>query len=640
MDVFVHDLLEGTTVLVSVNEAATGSGNDHSFDPVISADGRFVAFQSRASDLIAGDSNGTTDVFVRDLITGTTTLVSENLAGTGTGAGASRDPVMTPDARLVAFVSFASDLVTSDGNSTADVFLRDMQTGTTTLVSVNLSGTASGNERSYFPSITPDGQRIAFLSRASDLVATDWNLWVDVFVRDLNAGVTTLASRSTSGWGGGDDICWAPVISQGGDHVAFLSRAGDLTSGALRGRWNVYVHDLVTSVTTLESVRHLGDQGGNADSSTFNTVGKPAISNDGRFVAFVSQASDLFEGDANDDWDVFVRDRRTGVTRLASRSIEGSGSGSGSSLAPVISDDGRSLFFRSTASNLDNHPADTNGDWDVFRSVIFVDSDGDGMDDGVDEEPLNPSLRFTDGVSSGRIVGLDSGIQVEITKELGPIMGFRIFVSGVDGLARLRLDGYQGLLKLSPGEYMLGAGSLILQVWAGAAAVEYAIEGSQVVVDVQGSIVLDEVTLDGVLQQIVVQAVAGEVAIDGMPLAVGDTWKLRSVAIDVQPGGQRGCLNSDGNGVIPVAILGMPDFDASGIDPSSVALAGQFVRVVGNGRELAHLEDVNDDGIEDLVVQIDDSEAVYGAGAGSATLTGETFDGVRIIGADEICVVP
>ena len=133
---------------MSVNRFGTGSGNSGSVRPVISADGRFVAFDSAASDLVANDTNGiTNDVFVRDLQLGTTTLVSVNRFGTGSGNSVTRiAPVISADGRFVAFGSAASDLVANDTNGTTyDVFVRDLQLGTTTLVSINRFGTGSGN---------------------------------------------------------------------------------------------------------------------------------------------------------------------------------------------------------------------------------------------------------------------------------------------------------------------------------------------------------------------------------------------------------------------------------------------------------------------------------------------------------------
>ena len=203
---------EPATVLVSVNTAGTAGGSY--FDPVISANGRFVTFVSFASDLVTNDTNDTNgmlDVFVRDLKTGSTGLVSVNSAGTGSGNGASDLPAISADGRFVAFRSGASDLVANDTNRTFDVFVRDLKTGTTTLVSVNSAGTGSGNgssgsaiargeEIAAPPVISADGRFVAFVSFARDLVDNDTNgNQSDVFVRDLKTGTTTLVSVNSAG---------------------------------------------------------------------------------------------------------------------------------------------------------------------------------------------------------------------------------------------------------------------------------------------------------------------------------------------------------------------------------------------------------------------------------------------------------
>jgi len=184
----VRDLKTGTTTLVSVNSAGTASGNSASARATISADGRVVAFQSFATDPVAYGTSGFRDVFVRDLRTGTTTLVTVNSAGTASGNGSSQYHVMSADGRVVAFHSTAGDLVANDTNgSNSDVFVRDLRTGTTTLASVNRAGTGSGYGPSgdFFapPLISADGRVVAFESLANDLVANDTNGTENLFVR-------------------------------------------------------------------------------------------------------------------------------------------------------------------------------------------------------------------------------------------------------------------------------------------------------------------------------------------------------------------------------------------------------------------------------------------------------------------------
>jgi Tol biopolymer transport system component len=206
-----------------------------------------VAFHSDASDLVANDNNGALDLFVRNLQTGTTTLVSVNQTGTGSGnIGAWPKVALSADGRLVAFQSYSSDLVANDNNEAIDVFIRDLQTGTTRLISVNQSGTGSGiggGEWSRL-SFSADGRFLAFSSGAGDLVANDTNFTEDVFVRDLQTGKTTLMSVNLLGKDSGDYNSNEAVLSADGRFVLFSSRATDLvpTDSALpNNNPNVFV---------------------------------------------------------------------------------------------------------------------------------------------------------------------------------------------------------------------------------------------------------------------------------------------------------------------------------------------------------------------------------------------------------------
>src|SRR5207249_1448960 len=204
IDVFVRDLKTDTTTLVSVNYAGTNSGNSQSRFPVFSADGRSVAFDSLAGDLVANDTNFNSDVFVRDLHTGTTTLVSVNSAGTDSGDNGSGLAAVSANARFEAFVSSASDLAGNNTNFNSDVFVRDLNTGTTTLVSVNSAGTDSGNNGSGLAAVSANARFVAFVSSASDLALNDTNFYSDVFVRDLTTGTTTLVSVNSAGTDSGN----------------------------------------------------------------------------------------------------------------------------------------------------------------------------------------------------------------------------------------------------------------------------------------------------------------------------------------------------------------------------------------------------------------------------------------------------
>ena len=304
-DVFVRDLTAETTTLVSVNSSGTAGGDGDSVQLRLSANGQFVAFQSYASDLVANDSNGASDVFVRDLAAGITTLASINDAGTGSGNSGSFDPRISADGRFVAFVSIASDLVPNDTNNASDIFVRDVTTGTTALVSVNATGTASGNGGSFELQISADGRFVAFSSIASDLVPNDTNGAADIFVRDLIAGTTTLASVDSSGTASGNGGSSHPRISADGRFVAFDSTASDLVANDTNGTTDVFVRDLMTGTTTLVSRSSASGASGNNQSLLPTNSVSQVVSTDGRFIAFEGDASDLVPHDTNDARDVF-----------------------------------------------------------------------------------------------------------------------------------------------------------------------------------------------------------------------------------------------------------------------------------------------------------------------------------------------
>ena len=248
-DVFAWQAASGTAQLVSVNRTGTGTGNGRSLEPILSANGRLVAFSSEASDLVNNDTNGWQDVFVRDLLAGTTVLISVNQSGTSGGLGHSHNPVFSADGRYVAFTSTAGDLVPGDGNGTEDVFVRDLLLGTTRLVSVNEAGTGSGNSFSSRPSISADNRYVAFQSAASDLAPGNPSSLYNVFLRDLVSGTTTLVSTRCDGTRSGNALSWHPALSANGRYVAFTSLATDLTGDpVVPAVENVFRRDLLTGL--------------------------------------------------------------------------------------------------------------------------------------------------------------------------------------------------------------------------------------------------------------------------------------------------------------------------------------------------------------------------------------------------------
>jgi Tol biopolymer transport system component len=455
-DVFVHDRQSRTTERVSV-DGAGNQGNAYSAEPALSGDGRFVAFASAATNLVPGDTNGASDVFVHDRQSRTTERVSVDSAGNqGNAAGAG--PALSADGRFVAFYSSATNLVPGDTNRCpkvdgytapcSDVFVHDRQTGTTERVSVASTGT-QGNGDSLYPAISADGRSIAFTSAASNLVPGDSCCW-DVFVHDRQTGTTERVSVDSAG-NQGDGSNGSPAMSADSRFVAFTSRATNLVPGDTNGIHDVFVHDraaaepdatppvrangqpggrlpagtaqttlglatnyenatcrysttpgvayeaMTTTFATTGGTAHVTPVGGlsdggsyafyvrcqdaagnaNADdySITFSvaTAGaggtiervsvdsagsqgnassfKPSISADGRFVAFASGANNLVPGDTNRSEDVFVHDRRTGTTERVSVDSAGT-EGNGPSLDPAISADGRFVAFDSSATNL------------------------------------------------------------------------------------------------------------------------------------------------------------------------------------------------------------------------------------------------------------------------------------------------
>jgi len=361
-DIFLRDTKMGNTTRISVDSNGKQANGD-SFDPTISADGRYVAFDSNASNLVSGDTNGVIDVFLRDTQTNTTTRISVDSNGVQ-GNNYSEFPSISADGRYVAFDSGASNLVSGDTNGVDDIFLHDKQTGTTTRLSVDSSG-KQGNDNSDSPSISADGHYVAFYSYASNLVSGDTNNRVDVFLRDRQAGTTTRLSVNSSGVQGNDDSL-NPAISADGRDVAFSSYATNLASGASNGSSNIYLRDTQTASTTRLSANSSGVSGnGDSDFSS--------ISGDGRYVAFSSIASNLVSGDTNGiDDDIFLRDTQMDtITRL---SVDSGGlQGNNDSSHPSISGNDLYVVFESNASNLVS--GDTNGKSDIFvvpagRSIL------------------------------------------------------------------------------------------------------------------------------------------------------------------------------------------------------------------------------------------------------------------------------
>lgn len=310
-DVYVRDLTAGTTRLVSANAKGTDGGNQGSGAPVWSPDGTMLAFATAASDLGPNDTNGTLDVYVRDLTSDTTRLVSANAAGTDGGDDSSFRPVFDPGSRRIAFESVASDLGATDTNGATDVYLRDLTTNRTTLVSAAAAagvGNRAGNGFSVGPAFSPDGGTVAFTSGASDLGALDANGATDVYARDLAAGRTRLLSAGADG-ASADGESRGPVFGPDGAQVAFMSAAGNLGPRDTNGQFDVYLQDVRTRTNQLVSVNAGGTDASDGTSGPFATfVFPPEFSPDGNRILFASSGTDLVPGDRNGLPDLFVRD--------------------------------------------------------------------------------------------------------------------------------------------------------------------------------------------------------------------------------------------------------------------------------------------------------------------------------------------
>jgi Ca2+-binding RTX toxin-like protein len=391
-DIFVRDTLTNTTTRVSVDSAGNPP-NDSSVWPSISGDGRFVAFQSEATNLVPGDTNNSDDIFVRDLSANTTTRVSVDSAG-NQGNNLSRRPSISADGRFVTFDSYATNLVPGDTNASLDIFVRDLSTNTTTLVSASSSGDR-GNDDSGLPSISANGRFVAFRSLATNLVPGDTNDSRDIFVRDLLTNTTTLVSASSNGdrANNSSTLCY---ISADGRFVAFSSNADNLVPGDTNNSEDIFVRDTLANTTTRVSISSTGNQG-NQDSDD------PSISADGRFVTFSSEASNIVPGDTNNKEDIFVRDLSTNTTTRLSVDSAGNQVNSDSDY-PSISANGQKVAFSSFAANL--VPGDTNNGPDLFISDIGSAPGGiNNSPNAINGTPGNDNLTGTP--SSDNINGFD-----------------------------------------------------------------------------------------------------------------------------------------------------------------------------------------------------------------------------------------
>jgi Tol biopolymer transport system component len=411
----------GVTERVSVSTAGA-AGDDDSIHAAVSGNGRYVAFVSRASTLVVGDTNAASDVFVHDRVAGTTERVSvdsRGRQGTGGEAGGVLDsnfgrPALSADGRYVAFVSSHTNLVKGDRNNVPDVFVRDRVAGSTERVTM-VGRKIQADSDSANPAITPDGRFVAFDSFADNLVAGDTNFTSDVFVVDRAAGAPAPQRVSLTSTGAqAENSSDVPSISADGRYVAFASAADTLVPGDNDGASDVFVRDRVAGTTEGISVAPTPSGFGNTSTS-------PAITHDGRYVAFSSWESDLVPGDTNNSYDIFVRDRATGA--LERVSVDSAGvQGDDWSLGPAISSDGNLVAFSSLAKNLVT--GDNNVDFDVFvrdraaATTVRASVRTDGTEGGLSLASFNVAMNADGSVlafaSEADLVPADTGFPIDI----------------------------------------------------------------------------------------------------------------------------------------------------------------------------------------------------------------------------------
>jgi Tol biopolymer transport system component len=416
LNVYVRDRTNGVTTLVSLDLSGVGGGNGDSFPTGISDDGRYILFESWASNLIPNDTNNTSDIFLRDLATDTTRLVSANTNG-GVGNGQSRSAVITPDGRYVAFVSAASDLVPGDTNRIADVFVRDLQLGTTTLVSVGAvsPGTGFAVFGSDSPLITPDGRYVAFFSTATNLIFGPGSSG-DIYVRDLALGQTIWASSGAlaaaqTALRATNTASFNHAISSDGQFVAYEagcsprfypSRSGVILRFNLQTGFTDVIHtNAFVCNSSYEDIRSLsmtpdgrsiafvanvqGDRSPNTCIFVWNAdagsnvlasadpsgqidptglCNWPVLDPAGRYVAFLSSATNLVSNSLTGEYHLYVRDLQAGVTSLVDSDMNGVGSILGPATIPVLSGDAGFVAFDCPDGNLVTN--DRNRAYDVF----------------------------------------------------------------------------------------------------------------------------------------------------------------------------------------------------------------------------------------------------------------------------------
>lgn len=424
LNVFLRDRLKGRTILISSSADGLGGGNADSLPVGVSTNGRFALFESTASNLVSGDTNNASDVFVRDVLAGTTLLISAGTNG-GPGDDASYNSALTPDGRYVAFASAADNLVAGDTNGIPDVFVRDLVSNVTELISVGAQNqpSASADIGSDSPLITPDGRYVVFYSTALNVVP-GVNTFGNLYQRDLRAETTTWASSGAlaalqSVTFVTNAISFSPALSSDGRYVAYEvtqyvpwspattlvlrfdvqgggtevieTNAASISNGTFDGvqnlamtpdgRFVAYVANALDTSGSTTAIRLWDGQTGtnllvSADSTNGVAAGSlsdsPALDDTGRFVAFLSSAPDLVTNNLPGEYHLYRRDLQAGTMTLVDANTNLAGSVLDPGTTPAMSADGRLVAFDSQDPSL--VPLDRNHAYDVFLRDVAMNS--------------------------------------------------------------------------------------------------------------------------------------------------------------------------------------------------------------------------------------------------------------------------
>lgn len=360
-DIYIRDL--NTGILQRLSETPAGGDSDGTSDsPAISANGQFVAFRSDATNLLGAgvDTNGIADIFVRDVISGTTTRVSVATGGgQSTAFFGSGSPSITGDGRYVAFSSLANDLVAGDTNNNEDIFLHDRNT--TSTVRLNLGPMAAeANSGSSYPVIAENGSVVVFRSFATNLVPGVNSGNSNVFGRDLMTNTTFLVSKNTIG-GEPNFDCLFPDVSADGNLVVYESLATDLSPLDNNMDSDIYLYDRMADQTTLITINSGGTKA-NGNSAA------ASISGDGSVVGFTTLASNLLTEPVDAISDIYVKDLGTGTIRRITVGLNNAAPDQSSYFEPDFTHDGSAIVFESPAGNL--VPGDTNMTHDNFIEIL------------------------------------------------------------------------------------------------------------------------------------------------------------------------------------------------------------------------------------------------------------------------------